>query len=395
MAATISKMPKNGVTEEQIVNVARAVRLTPVIDHHAHPLLKPEFVGRHPLLSIVSEAHGDALEAATSTFAYHRAVKQLAAVLGCASTWESVVSAIEQRRNEDYNAWVAKCFHGIETVLLDDGLDNADDAFAYSQHNQFTRSKCHRIVRIEVIAAEIINRHVLAFDASQPLDNVFDKILEEFDTQVKQALSDPEVVGFKSVICYRTGLDMSEVVDIAAARKSLSDIVTSFAASGRRFHRLQHAGLSDLFPHRTAVHIRDFAKGFRKPIQFHTGLGDNDITLTKSSPAHLQEFIRTYPTVPIILLHSGYPCMRDTAYLAAMYANVYADIGEVFPFISRDGQESVIREIFELCPSSKVLWSTDGHWFPETYLLAVTQVREVLETVCSQEFAGFVPMNMV
>jgi predicted TIM-barrel fold metal-dependent hydrolase len=62
---------------------------------------------------------------------------------------------------------------------------------------------------------------------------------------------------------------------------------------------------------------------------------------------------------------------------------VYADIGEVFPFVSREGQEKVVREILELCPTEKILWSTDGHWFPETYLLAVLQVREALEVVSS------------
>ena len=51
---------------------------------------------------------------------------------------------------------------------------------------------------------------------------------------------------------------------------------------------------------------------------------------------------------------------------------------------SQDGQERVIRESLELCPSTKLLWSTDGHWFPETYLLAVIQMREGLYRVLSE-----------
>ena len=156
--------------------------------------------------------------------------------------------------------------------------------------------------------------------------------------------------------------------------------MTTYAVMGQ-FKRLQHEGLNDLFVHHTAVLIRDSKCRHKKPIQFHTGLGDNDITLTKASPSHLQEFIRVYPTVPIVLLHASYPFTREAGYLASVYANVYADIGEVFPFISRDGQEAVIRQVLELCPWSKVLWSTDGHWFSETYLLAVMQIREVLESV--------------
>ena len=376
-----------GVTDEQMDRVVQSIRQTPIIDNHAHPLLKPEAIGRHPLLSIVTEAHGDAIRDSVTTFPHHRATQQLSAVLGCNTTWDSVVAAVEKRRSENYEAWVTQCLGGLQTILLDDGLDNANDVFDFSWHDSFTHTRCYRIVRIEAVAAEIIDRHCRAFNNAQSFDNLFDKVLEEFDTYIKQALSDPNVVGFKSVICYRTGLDIPRMVNVAAARKSLSEIVTSYADSGQRFRRLQHAGLNELFVHRSAVHIRDGPDQHKKPIQFHTGLGDNDITLTKSSPAHLQEFIRTYATVPIVLLHSGYPYVRDAGYLATVYANVYADIGEVFPFLGRHGQEAIVRETFELCPWSKVMWSTDGHWFPETYLLAILQVREVLETVrCSRWF---------
>lgn len=55
--------------------------------------------------------------------------------------------------------------------------------------------------------------------------------------------------------------------------------------------------------------------------------------------------------------------------------------------ISQDGQERVIREALDLCPSKKLLWSTDGHWFPETYLLAIHQVREGLENVLGEYIA--------
>lgn len=66
---------------------------------------------------------------------------------------------------------------------------------------------------------------------------------------------------------------------------------------------------------------------------------------------------------------------------------MYLDIGEVFPMVSQDGQENIVRESLELCPSEKLMWSTDGHWFPETYLLAVIQVRQALKTVLQNTVA--------
>lgn len=41
-------------------------------------------------------------------------------------------------------------------------------------------------------------------------------------------------------------------------------------------------------------------------------------------------------------------------------------MGEIFPFISQDGQEKAIRQILELCPWSKILWSTDGKKYEPT-----------------------------
>ncbi|KAK0651566.1 hypothetical protein B0T16DRAFT_426362 [Cercophora newfieldiana] len=373
---------KSSVTPSQVDAVARAIRKTPIVDNHAHPLLRFEALGKHPLLSITTEASGDAIHAATSSLPHLRAVRQLATVLGCGFTWESVVAAIEQRRIDSFEDWAAQCLSGVEAVLVDDGLDG-EDAEEYSWFDDYTRSKSKRIVRIEKVAAEIINRLGKTCDASTQtgddvIDDAFDEWLQEFDAHIKAAIEDPEVVAFKSVICYRTGLDVL-AADEEAARRAFGDIIANFALLD--FERLQEVSLNDFIVHRTATLIRDSASRHKKPIQFHTGLGDNDITLSKSSPSHLQPFIRAYPTVPIVLLHASYPFTREAGYLASVYENVYADIGEVFPAVSQDGQERILRQILELCPWSKVIWSSDGHWFPETYLLANMQMREAFEMV--------------
>ncbi|KAK3326409.1 hypothetical protein B0H66DRAFT_573888 [Apodospora peruviana] len=377
---------RSTATLSQVDSVIRAIRRTPIIDHHAHPLLKFESQGKHPLISITTEASGDAIHAATTSLPHIRAVRQLATVLQCGYTWESVVAAIEQRRLTCPEDWTVQCLSGIQTILVDDGLDGKDEAQDYDWHDDYTRSGCKRIVRIEKVAADILKKIGRNCDAStvtvdDVLDDAFSEWISEFDGHIRAAIEDPDVVGFKSVICYRTGLDVAKMVDEDAAREAFGEIITNFTLMD--FTRLQEVSLNGLVVHRTAMLIRDSNGGRekKKPIQFHTGLGDNDITLPKSSPSHLQEFIRTYPTVPIVLLHAGYPFTREVGYLASVYENVYADIGEVFPCVSQDGQERLLRQILELCPWSKILWSTDGHWFPETYILAIMQMREVFEMV--------------
>ncbi|KAK5991369.1 Protein fluG [Cladobotryum mycophilum] len=354
-----------------------AIQNTPIIDHHAHALLRPEAISTYPFLSIASEAH-DGIEASRTSLAHFRAVKQLSSVLGCDATWEAVEGAIEKKRAENYHGWTARCLSGIECVLVDDGL-GGDELMAYNHFDTITPSASKRIVRIEQVAQRLIER---ACVRSTSFHDAFTTVILDFKAEIEQAILDPKVVGFKSVICYRTGLDIPAEQDDDKALEAFTNIFIQRKEPGAKpFDRLQHDGLNDYFVHYLANLIQDSPGKHKKPIQFHTGLGDNDITLTKASPAHLQPFIREYPTVPIVLLHSGYPFMREAGYLATMYPNVYADIGEVFPILSRDGQEAVVRQILELSPGSKVLWSTDGHYFPETYFLAVTQVREVLRTV--------------
>ncbi|PNY30073.1 Protein fluG [Tolypocladium capitatum] len=358
----------------------RAIRSTPIIDNHAHPLLKRDAVGKHPLLSIVTEAHGAALDASTATLAHLRAVEQLSSVLGCDHTWEAVVAAIDAKRRGNYEAWIDTCLSGIQCVLVDDGLDVENDVESYGYFDKFTSSPAKRIVRIEQVAAVLIEEACMKHDTPEEAYRSFGL---GFIYAISQAITDPQVVGFKSIICYRTGLTIPRTPSLDQAFLAFQTIFHQRRSPGAEaFSRINHRGLNEYLVQSLASIIS--ASDHKKPIQFHTGLGDNDITLTSSSPSHLQDFIREYPTVPIVLLHSGYPFVRETGYLAAMYSNVYADIGEVFPFLSRDGQEGVVRQILELCPSSKILWSTDGHWFPETYFLAVMQMREVLETVlCS------------
>lgn len=359
-----------------------AIDHTPIIDHHAHNLLLPDELAARPLLTITSPAESEALSYATSTTSHFRAVQQLSKILGCADTWDDVQAAIVKKRKEPDDAWARRCFDGIETALIDDGLDGKS-IHPYNWHNGLTRSKCKRIVRIETVAETILKRQLAQQKKSAKSQLSPAQTLatwqESFASAIQNAIQDPEVVGFKSVICYRTGLALPGLSPTIEATSDLL-IPAMERVLSTDFSRLADRDLSPFFVHATARLISQ-SKGHRKPFQFHTGLGDNEITLSLASPSHLQPFIKQYPKVPIVLLHASYPFTKEAGYLASTYENVYLDVGEVFPLVSQEGQESVIRESLELCPSEKLFWSTDGHWFPETYLLAVIQVREAMKQV--------------
>ncbi|CZT44511.1 related to fluG protein [Rhynchosporium secalis] len=354
-----------------------------------NPLLIPSALSKYSLLSITTEAHGDAMRTTKSTLSHIRAVKQLSDVLGCPPTWADVEEAIEIENAKPHHAWQKRCLEGIETILVDDGLDGKDELYDYAWHDNLTRSECKKIIRIEKVAEEIINE--LFKNSVLTPEDIFGGVREAFEMVInpgnnqvlsKDALADPDVVGFKSVICYRTGLAIPTHMSMDDVEDTFVDHITQLREDRvAHFTRVDDLPLNFYLVNKTAQLIAKSSGRYKKPFQFHTGLGDRDITLATSSPSHLQPFIRKFPNVPIVLLHASNPWTKEAGYLASVYDNVYADIGEVFPLLSKEGQENAVREILELCPTEKIVWSTDGHWFSETYLLAIMQVREALEIV--------------
>lgn len=84
----------------------------------------------------------------------------------------------------------------------------------------------------------------------------------------------------------------------------------------------------------------------------------------------MQVLIKAYPQAKIVLLHSSYPYTRDAGYLTAVYPNVFLDFGEIFPFLSAEGQASVVRQMLEMTPTNKILWSRSS---PPLYRQPETQ----------------------
>ncbi|KAH0604601.1 uncharacterized protein H6S33_006269 [Morchella sextelata] len=354
----------------------------PLIDNHAHNLLRSTHTSAAPLESITTEASGPALHDTLHTLSHHRAVKQLSTWLGCDPTWAAVKT---HRATLDENEWAKKCFAGTQCILMDDGLDE-DSVEPFAWHDQFTPSGTRRIVRIEKVAETILQKYCGELpedpkEISSVGPEIFNKWATEFAAVMRAALNDPKVAGFKSVVCYRSGLDISPEETQAGPLMDAFAAVLRKArcAAGSGGFRIREKVFNDFLVREISRSITQHEE--KKPLQFHTGLGDNDINLLKANPAHLQAFIKAYPEVPMVLLHSAYPYTQEAGYLASVYKNVYLDFGEVFPMISQDGQKTVIKQLFELAPTNKLLWSTDGHWFPETFALANSQMREVLSEV--------------
>ena len=230
-------------------------------------------------MAITSEATGPALKFAKSTLSHLRALKQLSQVLKCGPTWEAVEGALEVKRKEADNAWARRCFHGIETVLIDDGLDSSS-VYQCDWHDQLTRSKCKRIVRIEKVAENIMTDQLEEYRGAAPETRakIQDQIIKRYTAAIEEAVSDPGVAGFKSVICYRVGLRIPAFDgNVVASPLSIEDLE-------RLSRRVEDESLNPYLVHLTAKIIE--RSGSKKPIQFHTGVRTRTRATTKSLLIH-------------------------------------------------------------------------------------------------------------
>jgi glutamine synthetase len=384
-------------------DLRQVIHTFPVIDNHAHNMLLEDHAygsAEYPFECITSEAQGHALtEHVHSGLAHMRAIKQLSRLFDCPETLQDVKAARYEWVRRDYDGMVKKCLEGTHAIMMDDGLQ-PEIIHPFKWHEQHIPT-VKRIVRIESVAAELLEQLAIASgflkvgtDADWSIGQT-EAFLMRFNTQFRNQIrtfaNDPDVRGFKSVICYRTGLDIG-----LESRKALrpqqqlteSSLLIAFhdfiqqAVRGSNY-RVEQKEVNDYLVCAVCevLEKRVEAEGEGLPFQFHTGLGDTDIDLIKSNPAYMQPIIEAYPNVDFVLLHSAYPYTREAGYMASNFANAWLDIGEVFPMLSREGEEAVLRQALELTPTSKILWSTDGHFFPETYWLANKQFRDVLEKI--------------
>ncbi|MGO9913968.1 MAG: hypothetical protein ACLQIB_04540, partial [Isosphaeraceae bacterium] len=117
------------------------------------------------------------------------------------------------------------------------------------------------------------------------------------------------------------------------------------------FKRVDGMPLNSYLVNKTAQLISKSSK-HKKPLQFHTGLGDNDITLTRSSPAHLQVAAdvqspgTTNPQIPTELQTICVKALEsDPAARCASWAQLIADLRRFLGikrpgWLKRRGEES-------------------------------------------------------
>ena len=338
-------------------------RHIPAIDQHAHNLLTPEAAKTLPYTAAFTESDDPVIlqkHASTSLF-FLRSLRDIAELLGCDPSQEAIM---ERRRDIGFEQLASLCFKAanLTAAYLDDGF-LPDRILSWDRHQQFVRVR--RILRLEYLAETLIGP-----------SKSFDDFIEQFQSELDPPPT--EVVAFKSIAAYRSGLDISP--------PSLEEARSSFRALKDQTPE-DRLRLSDkpLIDYLVLAGLKAAAK-WQMPMQFHTGFGDPDLDLRLANPLHLRSILEepTLRETPIVLLHAGYPFVREAAYLAAIYPMVYVDFGLTVPFLSVTGMESVLRQLLEIVPASKLMFSSDAHMLPELFYLGSKWGREVLRNVLQE-----------
>ncbi len=340
----------------------------PIVDNHCHSLLREQPADDEAFRIHLTESYYEeiAQNDVPHSLLYHWTIRELAGLLDCEPTPDAVHAARRERGLEwltreivergNFKAWLIDTGYGAETT------------FSLDELRGLAPCRIEEVIRLEPMIEGLI-----------PGSADFGAFIDAYRDSLAD-LRGRGIVGMKSVIAYRTGLGVEEVDKTTAA--------AAFAAvheAARRDGKVRIAS-KPLLDYLTVVAVEESARQ-GVPIQFHTGLGDPDLDLPKVDPAALRLiFSDRFRSAPIVLLHTGYPYIRSLAYLAAMYPNVYADMGEAILFAAGEATE-ITRELLGLAPASKILFSTDASLVPELYWVGARIGRRALGRVLDEHIA--------
>jgi uncharacterized protein len=360
----------------------------PIIDNHAHPMLPPEAAAKEPFARYFTEGHDAELISnhVPHTLFYRHALRELAGFLGCEATEEAVVAARAARPFEEYlRSLLADV--GVEAVLLDDGYPRTG-ALTVAETARAGGVRARRVLRIERLLEDLI-------PSATSLLALGDAFVRELHT------ARPSLAAIKSIIAYRCGLMVeppSNRAGVEAAEQALEEVQRSWSGEPGRL------ASKPLLDHLLAV-AASWAWQHGIPLHLHTGFGDRDVDLRLANPLHLRPLLEERVLSPaespsdqirlaieqrvirgpvhtlrgpVVLLHAGYPYVREAAYMASVYPNVYVDISEAAPLLAGPGLTRVLEELLALAPVTKILYGSDAWGIPEWFWLAARAVRSSL-----------------
>lgn len=336
----------------------------PVVDDHLHPyVIRHEGHRYAPLNSFLGmPGEDEAALAHRDAMLYQRwATRQLAAFLGVQPQPEVVAAA--RAAQGDERTWAERLFRdqSIEALVVDTGYPQPPVDMA--GYVAITPAQILPIYRIEPPIKALLDEGV-----------GWEEFVRRFDEGIERAVRDEGYLGLKSIIAYRTGLEIditheSDEFGRAGLRRALANPDDVFASKPLRDHLLLRA-----LRHAVALRV---------PFQIHTGIGDRDIVLERCNPALLNPVLKREPyrDARVILIHT-YPYVAEASWMAAALPNVWMDLSEGVPF-ALTAADRIFATALELAPINRILYGSDAFAGPEQIWLGAKVAKAALARVFS------------
>ena len=338
----------------------------PIIDHHAHSLHRQPPATPQDWLRFFTESREPALilTHVPNTLFYRFAIKALASFLGCEPRPEAILA---ERDWMGLGEWSGRLIRdaNISIMLMDYGF-RGQESLSHEELKALLPCRVEPILRLETLAQELILKQ-----------DTFDQVLDAFVAEVEGAQS-AGFVALKSIIAYRTGLAI-QAWPMDEVRKAFNPVKEQASREGSI--RLAIPPVNDIL----VLRALEIAGRQGMPFQFHTGFGDADVDLRTANPLHFRPLLESgkYDRVPWVILHMGYPFVREAAYLSSIYTNVFVDLSLAIPFALSESH-LLLTQLLGLAPTSKLLFASDGFSVPELFWLGAIVGRAGLGQVLDE-----------
>ncbi|MDQ6600558.1 amidohydrolase [Bacillus salipaludis] len=339
------------------------------IDVHAHPYTKntepytpEEFVRKLSLAVIPNQIPANYERLPNQPFPgtnmwMQILVKRLAKYFSCEPTLEAVV---EQRnaRAVDFKKYTHDLFSDARLTGVVGDFGYPQPPLSKAEYADLCGARIWEIHRIEPAMVQL----------SQECESFAD-FNEKYRANLTEALNTKGIVGLKSIIAYRSGLEIAPMDEQAAAAEYAEFKFNTRAVVKKFRDYCLHIAMEECTKTDKVMHI-------------HTGVGDGEVVLSKASPSFLIDMLRDqkYENTKVHLVHGGYPWMEEAAFIVSILPNVYMDISLQNPF-SGHGVKRILSQVFEFAPFDKVMYGSDAFTVPEMNWMGVHLFKESFEEV--------------
>jgi hypothetical protein len=314
-----------------------------------------------------------------NTFFYQYLVNELSRLMEYKGTNEQIIEERNRRYRKDPREFIKVLFEDakIETLLVDTGYPSEEFSgysVNFSEFSKVVPSNLKEIFRIDNSVYKIL-KNGLDFDSG----------IEKFYQDIKDAIN-RDSVGLKTVIAYRTGLEIKRTSDIDF-KKSYERLIMK-KISGKSAKEILGEYSKDVKTVLDSFVLESVEKSveYKVPYQIHVGMGDAPIIdLRLANPILLHDLINDEKAkdAKIVLTHGGYPWIEEAGFLVNTYPNVYLDLSETIPFITIGIKEKLLN-LLEMAPINKIMYGSDGYNIPELHWISAILAKRALSNVCKE-----------